>query len=249
MGPRLKGMATEDAREKKLQGHRAEAEFAVLIGGEVYKRGGRKKDARDRHGDFYSVKAGDKKWQIFLYAESRFLTDAVFRALNGLGDVFVRCLRAFPPTHAEYAQDKPRCKVALQAPMRELREILARPVKLKAFLQEALFADGIDYLAVKDGAEFHVFHRADALAVLGRMTAENSRKRGRGQADCQKTVFKWAGRTVGEIEIRTDRDNYRLAKFWMSKPLTLGLLRDNIAEVADARPGLRTYGKAKGAGI
>ena len=248
MSPRLKGMETEAAREKKLQGHRAEGEFAERIGGEVYRRGGRKKDVRDKHGDFYSVKAGEKKWQIFLYAESRFLEDPVFQALNGIGDVFVRCLRAFPPSHAEYERDKPRFKEALKTPMRKLREVLARPVKLKAFLKESLFADGIDYLAVKDGEDFHVFHASDALDLLSRMTAENSQKRGRGQTDCQKTVFKWEGKTVGEIEIRTDRDNYRLVKFWMSKPLTLGLLRTNIAAAVDSRPGILTYGKAKGAG-
>ena len=249
MSPRLKGMETAAAREKKLQGHRAEGEFAALVGGEVYKRGARKKDVRDRHGDFYSVKAGEKKWQIFLYAESRFRDDVVFQALNGVGDVFVGCLRAFPPAHAEYASDKPRFKEALKAPMRELRGVLSRPLKLKAFLKESLFADGIDYLAVKDGAAFHIFHSAEVLDVLGKMTAENSQRRGRGQTDCQKVVFKREGKTIGEIEIRTDRDNYRLAKFWMSKPLTLELLRASIPAVPDSRPGILTYGKAKGAGL
>lgn len=256
MSPRPKGMETADAREKKLQGHRAEEEFAERIGGEVYKRGARKKDVRDRHGDFYSVKAGEKKWQIFLYAESRFRGDVVFQALNGIGDVFIDCLRAFPSAHSEYAADKPRFKEALKEPMRALREILSRPLKLKAFLKESLFADGIDYLAVKDGEVFHVFHSVEVLNVLGKhLTAENSRRQGRGQVDCQKVVFKRKGetgdkmKTIGEIEIRTDRSNYRLVKFWMHKPMTLDLLRANIPAVADSRPGILTYGKAKGAGI
>ena len=249
MSPRPKGMKTEVARDKKLRGHRAEEEFAGRVGGEVYRRGGRKKDVRDRHGDFYSVKAGEKKWQIFLYAESRFLGDAVFQALNGIGDVFVRCLRAFPPEHSEYLRDKPRFKEALKAPMRELRETLARPVKLKAFLKESLFADGVDYLAVKDGGKFHVFHADDALNLLSQMSAENSRRRGHGQTDCQKVVFKREGKTMGEIEIRTDKDNYRRAKFWMSKPLTLEWMRAGVPAAPDSRPGIMTYGKAKNAGV
>ena len=243
-------MEPEAARKVRRQGHRAEKEFAAVIGGEVYNRVNvRKKDARDRHGDFYSVKAGEKKWQIFLYAEARFRDDAVFQALNGIGDIFVDCLRAFPPEHPEYERDKPRFKEALKSPMRELREVLSRPAKLKLFLKESLFADGIDYLAVKDGGLFHIFHATDVLNVLAKMTAENSQKRGRNQTDCQKVVFKWEGKTVGEIEIRADPKNYRKAKLWMSRPKTLELLRANIPAAADPRPGILTYGKAKGAGI
>ena len=237
MSPRLKGMETADAREKKLQGHRAEAEFAALIGGKVYARGGgRKKDVYDKNGDHYSVKAGAKKWQIFLYSRKRCMEDEIIQALNGMGDALVRCLDAFPETHAEYEGDKPRFKEALKAPMRRLRDILSRRVKLTAFLKEALFTDGIDYLAVKDGEAFHVFPAKGVLREMSAMRAENSEKRGKNQTDCQKVVFKRDDKTVGEIEIRTDPTNYRAVKFWMDRRIVLKWMLDaNI-------PGARKVG-------
>ena len=247
--PRPKGMETADAREKKRQGHRAEKEFAEAIGGRVYdRRSGRKKDVYDIHGDSYSVKAGEQKWQIFLYSKKRFLEDPVFQALNGIGDALIRCLDAFPDKHAKYERDKKRFKEALKIPMRELQRILAPRIKLKAFLKEALFADGVDFFAIKDKGVFCVFRASDTLEVLSRMKVENSHARGVGQTDCQKVVFKRGDKTIGEIEIRTDESNYRSAKFWMSKALTLEWLREEIPETKSKRPAVMFHEKSRKAG-
>lgn len=237
--PLPKGMETEDAREKKRQGHRAEQEFAGLLGdgAKVYDgASGVKKDVVDRHCDSYSVKAGGLKWQIFLYGRRRFLTDVTLQAVDGVGGAFVRCLDAFPEDRRDYTDNREAAKESLRGPMRTLKAILEKPINLKAFLKEALFAGGVDYFAIKEGETFHVFASSDVLDVLSKMTVENSRKRAKNQREEQKVIFKWDGGTVGELEIRTDEKHYREMKFWMFREATLTMLRKGIA-LASSRKG------------
>lgn len=63
-----RAMSSERAREVRRKGHDDAHEFAVFLGiGKEYKTDLRaKKDVIDSEGRSYSVKSGEKKWQIFL---------------------------------------------------------------------------------------------------------------------------------------------------------------------------------------
>jgi len=91
-------MSSEKARNVRQKGYEDALEFAKLIGVEKdYKNNLQaKKDVIDRSGDTHSVKSGSKKWQIFLYSANRHITLLIFKRLNGLGDLMLKCLNVFP---------------------------------------------------------------------------------------------------------------------------------------------------------
>ena len=72
MTPR-RGGTTEQAREYRQKGHDVAKKFAHLLGlPDDYRRDQKaKKDVIDPSGDAHSIKAGDKKWQVFLYGRKR----------------------------------------------------------------------------------------------------------------------------------------------------------------------------------
>lgn len=245
-----RAMTPDKASEVKLAGHRDEAEFAGAIGGRLF-AGDRRAKPDVADGDYYySVKSGAKKWQIFLYSQKRLQEDAGFGVINGIGELLAECLNAFPPAFDAYRADKARYKNQLRAPMRAVKEKLSQPKLLKGFFAKALFNDKVDFLAVKSGGLFHVFHKSDVLAVMSaNVGAVNSQARTARQTPEQKVVFK-AGfprlTTLGEIEIRNDSDvHYREVKFWMFKDKTLALLQDGITPKREHPGGkIITYGIA-----
>ena len=89
-----KAMTSEKASYVKRKGHEDAREFAELLGiGKEYKSEPQaKKDVIDLEGHSYSVKSGEKKWQIFLYSKTRFETDYTFRGMNGIGDLLLKCI-------------------------------------------------------------------------------------------------------------------------------------------------------------
>ncbi|RKZ29141.1 hypothetical protein DRQ29_00650, partial [bacterium] len=94
MPHRKKAMTSEQARNVRKKGHDDAKEFARLIGlpSDYQNDPQAKKDVVDLAGDAHSVKSGTKKWQIFLYAHSRFEKDKIFKRLNGLGQLMMNCL-------------------------------------------------------------------------------------------------------------------------------------------------------------
>lgn len=100
----------------RQSGHNDALEFAIAIGlARDYKNDPQaKKDVIDRSGDLYSVKSGEKKWQVFLYGRNRFQKDDTFCVMNGIGDLLIACIDAFPATFAEYEADKAVAKERLR---------------------------------------------------------------------------------------------------------------------------------------
>ena len=99
---------SESARKYRQSGHDDALGFALLIGlKEDYKNDKKaKKDVIDLSGDAHSLKSGQKKWQIFLYTKDRFINDPGFGAMNGIGDILIRCIDSFPKKYSDYTGDK-----------------------------------------------------------------------------------------------------------------------------------------------
>jgi hypothetical protein len=244
-----KAMTSEKASYVKIKGHQDAKEFAEFLGiGKEFKREPQaKKDVIDLEGYSYSVKSGEKKWQIFLYGKTRFEEDYTFKGMNGIGNLFLECINSFPEKRDDYLKNKEAYKRRLQKPMRKLCEKLKEKRILKAFIDKSIFNSGeVDFLVIKEGRIFHVFWNRDVVEILSNnYKVENSKARQRGQMDDQKVVFKVEGKTHGEIEMRNDSEiHYREIKFWLSKELTLNLLKNNVKRVKDFNEKIKLYGKA-----
>lgn len=175
---RRRAASSEVSREKKLAGHKNEAELSALIGGEVIK-GTQKGDIRIKDGSLLSVKSGIK-WQIFLYGYERIANTKYLNILKP-------CLDAFTEDSELYFKDRVKCiefkesyiqkygrnstsllenelvskaigyneyinaKTKLGLETLEVCEKLKNKYLLRNFLAEAIF-DGknVSYLAVKD---------------------------------------------------------------------------------------------------
>lgn len=228
-----RGGTPDQAREYRLQGHEAAERFAECVGGATYQRDQHaKKDVIDPAGDTHSVKSGQIKWQIFLYRRSRFASDYGFQALNGIGLLLIECIDAFPPARADYEQDKLAAKERLRIPMREIKNRLQNKNLFKAFLKKAIFnGEEVNYLTIYDDDIFHVYWNADVVEVMGdNFTVENSRS-SRGNPDCQKVLFKYNDKNVGELEMRNDSEqHYREVRFNMLKKPCCELLQTHILD-------------------
>jgi hypothetical protein len=244
-----KAMTSSKASYVKRKGHEDAREFAKCLGiGKEYKSEPQaKKDVIDLEGHSYSVKSGEKKWQIFLYGKTRFETDYIFRGMNGLGELFLQCIKSFPENRNDYLKNKELYKKNLQKPMRELCQKLREKRLLAAFIDKSMFNSGeVDFLVIKEGVIFHVFWNREVVKVLtNNYEVENSKARGKNQIDDQKVVFKVSGKTHGEIEMRNDSDvHYREVKFWLDKKLTLDLLKLHINKSKKITDRIILYGKA-----
>ena len=217
----------------RQQGHDDALEFALAIGlNKDYKNDPKaKKDVIDPSGDAHSVKSGVKKWQIFLYGLGRFSSDESFTVMNGIGELLIACIEAFPKTFAEYTKDKKSAKQKLRMPMRALAEKLQQPVRVKAFMNKSIFNGGeVDYLTVKHDGLFHVFYYKDVIEKMSeKLEVCNSRAISAGQTPEQKVLFRYNGKNLGELEMRNDSPvHYREIRFNMVKPKVMEFLFKEI---------------------
>jgi hypothetical protein len=247
--PKKKAMTSEKASFVKRKGHADTREFAEVLGiGKEFKSDPTaKKDVIDSEGYSYSVKSGEKKWQIFLYGKTRFLTNFTFKSMNGLSEIFLECIESFPESRKDYLNDKRKYKEKLKEPMRKLCQKLQDKRILAGFIDKSMFNSGeVDFLVVKEGKQFHVFWGRDVVNVLTEnLEVENSKARINSQLDDQKVVFKFSGKTIGEIEMRNDSDiHYREVKFWLEKNQTLNLLKSKISPSQKLNERLILYGNA-----
>jgi len=247
--PKKKAMTSEKASFVKRKGHADAREFAEVLGiGKEFKSDPTaKKDVIDSEGYSYSVKSGEKKWQIFLYGKTRFLTNFTFKSMNGLSEIFLECIESFPESRKDYLKDKRKYKEKLKEPMRKLCQKLQDKRLLAGFVDKSMFNSGeVDFLVVKEGKQFHVFWGRDVVKVLTEnLEVENSKARINSQLDDQKVVFKFSGKTIGEIEMRNDSDiHYREVKFWLGKDQTLNLLKLKISPLKKVNERLILYGTA-----
>lgn len=131
--------------------------------------------------------------------------------------------------------------------MRELCSKLKDKRLLGAFLDKSIFNSGeVDFLVVKDKGIFHIFFNKDVIDILtNNFEVENSKARTEEQIDAQKVVFKVNQKTIGEIEMRNEsKIHYREIKFWLSKPMTLELLKTNIEKSQNLSDKIIVYGSA-----
>jgi len=244
-----KAMTSQKASFVKKKGHEDAREFAKLLGiGKEYKSDPQaKKDVIDFEGHSYSVKSGEKKWQIFLYGKTRFEKDYTFKGMDGLGDLFLKCINIFPENRNEYLKNKDKYKKRLQKPMQEISKKLKEKKLLAAFIDKAIFNSGeVDFLVIKEKEIFHIFWSKEVVdSLVKNYSPENSKARIKNQYDSQKVVFKVEDKTHGEIEVRNDSEvHYREIKFWLDKKLTFNLLKSNIKALKKIKHNLIIYGKA-----
>lgn len=195
---------SDTSRGKKLEGHKNEAVYASLIGGETIPGRG-KGDVLDGLGLKHSVKSG-KKWQIFLYSYERIEGSRYLCHLKP-------CLDAFTLNYDTYVNDRIKCielkeflvkkyggpavsrmsngditkslgvneYVMAKERLSRATQLVCRKLQdkvfLSKFLAEAIFnGEEVKYLAVKDGSIFRVFSSVDVLAVLtSGLTPANSK--------------------------------------------------------------------------
>lgn len=153
-----KAMTSEKASYVKRKGHEDAREFAECLGiGKEYKSDPQaKKDVIDSEGYSYSVKSGEKKWQIFLYSKTRFEKDYAFKGMNGLSELFLQCIKSFPESRSDYLKNKILYKKNLQKPMRELCQKLKEKRLLAAFIDKSMFNSGeVDFLVIKESKNFN----------------------------------------------------------------------------------------------
>lgn len=246
---RSRASSTEDARMYRLRGHQDALMFALAIGltRDYQNDQSAKKDVIDPSGDAHSVKSGEKKWQIFLYGKQRFTTDDAFVVMNGIGQLLVDCIEAFPTAFAEYQRDKISSKESLRVPMRKLAEKLQDKMRLKAFLNKSMFNGGeVDYLSVKHDGKFHVFYYKDVLKTFcDNLEVVNSRAITIGNVPEQKVLLRYDGLNLGEIEMRNDSPvHYREIRFNMIKPKVMALLFEKIPMTKEYRHDVLVYGQA-----
>lgn len=203
-----------------------------MIGGKIFK-GQNKKDVFDKQGNRHSIKSGKKKWQIFLYGTSRFEKDFVFQRLNGIGLILLQALQELP-TYEEYQKDKAKYKKLIQPHMRQLCGILQNKQSLKAFLSKSIFNAGeVEYLTIKiydkefekfeEG--FYIVHKDNVLDIFtNKIEVVNSKAQRKNEFDDLKVIFKIDNKNFCEIEIRTDKNNYKRVMFRMDKKIAFELL-------------------------
>ncbi len=246
-------MSSKKASQVKRQGHLNEKNFAQLIGGQVYRFQQDKTDVTDQQQKRHSVKGGTW-WQIFLYAQSRLENNTIFQALGNLAPLMRRCLHAFPPTRQEYKANEHSIKMKLQEPMRLLAAELQQEKILELFLLKSLFnGEEVDYLSIlrkKQKKPYHILPRKEVVTTLTKnLVIVNSQKRGAGQYDAQKVIFRRhkAGKlkNVGEIEVRTDEKNYGRIKCRFNASEITDLLTQSIPCKTQLGGRILVYGRAR----
>lgn len=243
---KTRASSSEEARRYRQQGYDDALLFALAIGMDKdYQNDPKaKKDVIDPSGDAHSVKGGKKKWQIFLYSESRF---EEFRIMNGMGQDLINCINAFPKSFVEYQQNKTTSKEALRPHMVILANKLKEKYRLFAFLEKSMFNGGeVNYLTVLEKDKFHVFWGKQVSKVMSdNLEVTNSQARHSGQFPEQKVVLKYEGVNLGEIEMRNDSEiHYREIRFNMVKPKAMRLLFSKITNTKNFNNDVILYGDA-----
>lgn len=244
-----RGLSSEDARKIRQKGHDDAFEFAKLIGleSEYLNDIVSKKDVVDLSGDAHSVKSGNKKWQLFLYSINRFREDDFFQTMNGIGQLLIKCIEAFPINFNDYLSNKEQAKEKCRVPMRELKKLLQEKRRVKSFINKAMFNGGeVNYLTVLHDKIYHVFLNKDVVNVFAdAVVVENSQARSSKHFPEQKVIFKYNGTNIAELEMRNDSlIHYRQIRFNMIKPKMMSLLFEKIPEVKKFNNDVLVYGNA-----
>jgi len=177
---------------------------------------------------------------------TRFEEDVGF-IINGIRDLLIECIKAFPSTFQQYQQGKDSAKQRLRVHMVKLAEKLQDAMLLKAFLDKSIFNSGeVDYLTVKHKNLFHVFYYKDVLDVMcGNFEVCNSRAISSGQVPEQKVLLRYKGINLGELEMRNDSPvHYRQVRFNMIIPKVISLLFKEIPVTKEYSKRVLVHGNA-----
>ena len=243
-------MTTEKARFVRAEGHKDAIEFALAIGlKNDYKNDPKaKKDVIDLSGDAYSVKSGNKRWQIFLYHKSRFETDDAFQSMNGIGQLLIECINNYPDNFKDYQKNKKFYKEKLRFLMKQLLEKFKETRRVRTFLGKSMFNGGeVNYLAVKHNNVFHVFTYKDVINTFAdNLTIGNSKARSKKEISEQKVLFKYKDHNLGELEMRNSSPNhYKEVLFVMNKLKVLDLLFKKIPMTKKLNEKVLLYGESE----
>jgi len=180
-----------------------------------------------------------------LYRKSHF--EKEFRAMNGIGEILIDCIDAFPTSFDDYQKSKVKAKEKLRPHMVALADKLQDKHRLRVFISKSIFNGGeVNYLTVLDNEKFHVFWGKEvARAMTENLVVLNSRARQADQFPEQKVVLKYEGTNLGEIEMRNDSTtHYREIRFNMSKPKIMKLLYSKIIFKQNYNDTIIMYGEA-----
>lgn len=244
-----RGLSSEDARKVRQQGHDDAFEFALLIGldSDYQNDIAAKKDVIDPSGDAHSVKSGAKKWQLFLYGINRFREDDFFQTMNGIGQLLIECIEAFPKDFNNYQKNKIEAKEKCRIPMRKLAELLQEKRRVRSLINKAMFNGGeVNYLTVRHNNIYHIFLNKDVVNVFAdAVEVTNSKAITKSQTPEQKVIFKYKGNNLAELEMRNDSPiHYRQIRFNMLKPRMMDLLFDKIPQTKKFNESVFVYGNA-----
>ena len=167
--------------------------------------------------------------------------------MNGIGQLLVHCIDAFPPSYSDYVNNKDAAKIRLQAPMRELKDRFQRKALLRAFLRKAVFNGGeVNYLTIFHNDKFHVYWNDDVVSAMADVfEVVNSKARSGGQMNDQKVLFRHHGKNVGELEMRNDSEShYGEVRFNMNKDPCMRLLEEAGFQPSQYSSAVLVYGQA-----
>ena len=246
MNARKRAMTPEHARKVKRKGHEVEKIFADLINGKTIP-GQHKTDVIDRNNNRHSIKSGEY-WQMFLYSIERIKTGSDFNKIPEIKQLLLDALLVFPEFIEDYQDNKSKFKIDLQKPMRELRSKLSNEDVVVEFYNEGIFKDGVDYLTIYEDElnVFNVFAKEEVANILtSKVSVENSKAKTSDQFDDQKVIFRYNGKNLGELEIRTDSMvHFREIKFRLHGYKILALLVEHITRKESLKDNLKVYGRA-----
>ena len=108
--------------------------------------------------------------------------------MNGIGQLLVACIEAFPERFEDYVQNKSEAKERCRVPMRRLKEALQEKRRVRAFINKAMFNGGeVNYLTVRDEDKYHVFLNKDVVHVFAEaVSVENSQAKNQNQTPSRK---------------------------------------------------------------
>jgi len=248
---RTRASSSEHASAYRKRGMKIQLIFAKLIGKDKdYTRDPKaKKDVVDMAGDAYSVKSGEKKWQIFLYRKSHLENDDVFSTMNGLGQLMINCIDCFPQDINKYKENRVMYKKHLEKCMIEFAEKLQDKRRLKALLGKSMFNGSVNYLTVYTDNKFHVFWGKEVTEVMTKnLEVTNSKARNSTQMSNQKVVLQYESKNLGELEVRNDGgpgNHYRELLFNMYPKRAMKLLTHFISQTVDYSPQIIVHGEAR----
>jgi len=201
-----KAMTTEKARFVRAEGHKDALIFAVSIGLKSdYKNDSKaKKDVIDLAGDAYSVKSGQKRWQIFLYGKNRFKNDNAFQSMNGIGQLLIKCIELYPENFEDYQKNKKFYKEKLRFLMKQLSKKFQEKRRVKTFLEKSMFEGSqVNYLVIKHDNVFHVFSAHDIVNIFSEnLNISNSKARNDTEISEQKVIFRYNNKNLGEFQTK-----------------------------------------------